>query len=110
MKISYKSNKLEKSLTQAKEIHKAFGTMAKKVNQRMMELRAASNLEVMKTIPAANCHELKGDRQGEFAVDISGNFRLIFKPDHNPVPRKEDKSIDCIKVTDIQILDIGDYH
>jgi len=32
MKISYKSNKLEKSLTQAKEIHKAFGTMAKKVN------------------------------------------------------------------------------
>jgi len=76
----------------------------------MMELRAASNLEVMKTIPAANCHELKGDRQGEFAVDISGNFRLIFKPDHNPVPRKEDKSIDCIKVTDIQILDIGDYH
>src|SRR4030042_3847401 len=99
MKISYKSNKLEKRLTEAKEIQKAFGTMAKKVNQRMMELRAASNLEVMKTIPAANCHELKGDRQGEFAVDISGNFRLIFKPDHSPVPRKEDKSIDCIKVT-----------
>lgn len=110
MKISYKSNKLEKSLTEAKEIQKAFGTMAKKVNQRMMELRAASNLEVMKTIPAANCHELKGDRQGEFAVDISSNFRLIFKPDHRPVPRKEDKSIDCIKVTDVQILDIGDYH
>jgi proteic killer suppression protein len=84
--------------------------MAKKVNQRMMELRAAANLQVMKTIPAANCHELKGDRQGEFAVDISGNFRLIFEPDHSPVPRKADRSIDCIKVTDIMISDTRDYH
>ena len=110
MKISYKTNKLEKQLTEAKEMQKAFGTMAKKVNQRMMELKASPNLVVMKTIPAANCHELKGDRQGEFAVDISGNFRIIFEPDHNPVPQRDDKSIDCIKVTDIQILGTGDYH
>ena len=91
-------------------MQKAFGTMAKKVNQRMMELKSSPNLEVMKTIPAANCHALKGDRQGEFAVDISGNFRLIFEPDHNPVPLKDDKSIDCIQVTDIQILGTEDYH
>ena len=110
MKLSFKSNKLEKILTEATEMRKAFGTMAKKVNQRMMELKAAPNLEVMKTIPATNCHELKGDRQGEFAVDISRNFRLIFKPDYNPIPRKDDKSIDCIKVTDIQILRTVDYH
>ena len=110
MKISYKSNKLEKRLTEAKEMQKAFGTIAKKISQRISELRAAPNLDVMKTIPAANCHELKGDRQGEFAVKISGNFRLIFIPDHNPVPMKDDKSIDCIKITDIQILEIGDYH
>lgn len=91
-------------------MQKAFGTMAKKVNQRMMELKSSPNLEVMKTIPAANCHELTGDRKGEFAVDISRNFRLIFEPDHNPVPLKDDKSIDCIKVTDIQILGTEDYH
>lgn len=84
--------------------------MAKKVNQRMKELMASSNLADMKTIPAANCHELKGGRRGEFAVDISKNFRLVFIPDHDPVPRREDNSIDCKKVTAIQISGTEDYH
>ena len=110
MKISYKSNKLERSLTKVKEMQKAFGTMAKKVNQRMKELSASANIEVLKTIPAANCHELKGNRKGQFAIDISGNYRLIFVPDHDPIPVKEDKSIDCIKITDIQVIGTEDYH
>lgn len=110
MKITFKTNKLEKQLTEVKEMQKAFGIMAKKVNQRMKELSASNNLEILKTIPAANCHELKGDRKGEFAVDISGNYRIIFESDHNPVPVKDDKSIDCIRITDIKILGTEDYH
>jgi plasmid maintenance system killer protein len=110
VEILYRTNKLKEKLTVAHKMQKAFGAMAKKVSQRMSELKAAPNLEVMKTIPGANCHQLKGDRQGEFAVDISGNFRLIFEPYHNPVPRKDDKSIDCIKITDILILGTKDYH
>jgi plasmid maintenance system killer protein len=84
--------------------------MAKKVNQRMQELISSQNLEILKTIPAANCNELKGDRKGEFSVNISGNFRIIFKPDHHPVPFKDDNSIDCIRITDIKILGTEDYH
>jgi plasmid maintenance system killer protein len=110
VKISFKSNKLARSLTEAKEIQKAFGVMAKKVNQRMKEISASDNLEVLKTLPAANCHELKGDRKGEFAVDISGNYRIVFIPDHYPVPVKEDSSIDCIRITDIEIIGTEDYH
>ena len=91
-------------------MQKAFGIMAKKVNQRMKELSASANIEVLKTIPAAKCHELKGNKKGQFAVDISANFRLIFIPDHDPLPVKEDKSIDCIKITDIQIIGPEDYH
>lgn len=91
-------------------MQKAFGTMAKKVNQRMKELRASSNLEVMKTIPAANCHELKGDRQGEFAVNISRNYRMIFEAANYPLPLKDDNSIDCTKITEIRILGTEDYH
>ena len=91
-------------------MQKAFGTMAKKVNQRMKDLSASANLEVLKTMPIANCHELKGNKKGEFAVDISGNYRLIFVPDHNPVPIKDDNSIDCIQITDILILGTEDYH
>lgn len=110
MKISYQSNRLKKSLTEAKEIQKQFGTMAKKVNQRMKELSASENLAVLKSIPGANCHELKGNRKGEFALDISGNHRIIFVPDHDPLPVNEDLSLDCIRITDIEILGTEDYH
>lgn len=73
VKIAFKTNKLEKQLTEPKEMQKAFGTMMKKVNQRMKELSAVENLEHLKTIPAARCHELTGNKKGEFAVDISVN-------------------------------------
>lgn len=110
MKIKFKTNKLEKQLTDFKIMKKSFGTMAKKVNQRMKELSASKNLEILKAIPAARCPELKGDKKGEFAVDISGNYRIIFEPDHNPIPVKDDNSIDCIKITDIKIIGTEDYH
>ena len=91
-------------------MQKSFGTLAKKVNQRMKEIEASKNLEILKMIPAARCHELKGDRKGEFSLDISGNYRIIFEPDHNPIPVKDDKSIDWIRITDIKILRTEDYH
>ena len=110
MEISYKSKKLEKSLTEPREISKSYGVMAKKVNQRMKDLSAASTLAVMTTLPAANCHELHGTREGSLAVDISGNWRIIFEPDHDPNPTKNDGGLNWDLVTQIKILEVTDYH
>ncbi|MBS1783272.1 MAG: killer suppression protein HigA [Bacteroidetes bacterium] len=111
MKLDFKSRKLEKSVATLSAIAANYGTRAKLVNQRKNELQAASNLETMKNIPAANCHELKGNMKGKLAVDISGNHRIIFEPNHDPVPVKEDGGLDWKQVTDILILAIGeDYH
>jgi plasmid maintenance system killer protein len=110
MKISYKSNKLEKNLTSPKMMNKAFGVMAKKVNQRIKDLSGADTLADLRKIPASRCHELTGDKTGLLAVDISGNYRLIFEPDHNPVPKKEDGGLDWQLVTKIKIISVEDYH
>ena len=110
MNIEYKNNKIRKKLSNATEILKAVGTHAKRVSQRMADITAAPNLAVLQQIPAANCHALTGDRQGEWAVDISANHRLIFEPNHDPVPEKDDGSIDTIRITDIIILRTTDYH
>lgn len=110
MKISFKNRKLEKQLTNSKELSKSFGKYARNVNQRLQELIAAENLSIMRTLPAARCHELTGDRKGELAVSISGNYRLIFRPDHDPLPRKDDGGLNWVKVTKIQINEIADYH
>jgi len=110
MEIRFKSNKLEKELTDPKTMSKTFGKMAKKINQRMKELSGVETLSDMQLIPAARCHELKGDKDGMLAVDVSGNYRLIFEPYHNPLPEKEDGGLDWQQVTEIRILTVEDYH
>jgi len=110
VEVGFKTRKLKKQLTNPKELVKTFGRLARKINQRMKELADADTLAVMRTLPAARCHELSGDREGELAVDVSGNYRLIFEPDHDPVPKKEDGGLDWQEVIKIQINEIYDYH
>jgi proteic killer suppression protein len=110
MNIEYRSNRLKRQLTSATETKKAFGSMAKKVIQRLSEMKASMNLAVLMQIPAAGCHQLKGSRQGEWAVNISGNFRMIFILTQGPLPKKEDHSLDTATITDIKILGTEDYH
>lgn len=110
MEITFKNRKLEKQMTDPKEMKKSFGELARKMNQRYKDLTDANNLAIMRTIPAARCHELKGDRKGEFAVDVSGNYRLIFEPLHNPISKKEDGSLNWEEITKIKINEIEDYH
>jgi proteic killer suppression protein len=110
MVITYKTRKLEKSLTDPKEMNRTYGYRAKKINQRLKEIKAAATLAVLKTIPAANCHLLKADRSNQFAVDVSANWRIIFEPNYYPVPSNEDGSINWSAITKIIILEVTDYH
>lgn len=110
MEIHYKSRKLQKQLTDPKEMLRSFGSLARKVNQRIKELGDADNLAIMRTIPAARCHELRENRAGELAVDVSGNYRLIFEPYQEPVPKKEDGGLHWEEITRIRINAIEDYH
>jgi proteic killer suppression protein len=108
--IHFKSNKLKKQLTDAKTMLKAFGQRAKMINQRIKELKAANNLAVLKTLPAANCHQLKGYNIPTLAVDASSNYRLIFEVAQQPIPQTEEGGLDWEVVTEIEILEVLDYH
>jgi proteic killer suppression protein len=110
MKVLYQNNKLEKQLSSASEIKKAFGKNANKVEQRMSEIKSSPNLAVLMQIPAARCHRLKGDLAGEWAVSISPNHRLLFQIADDPVPRKDNGEIDTILVKEIKIITTTDYH
>lgn len=111
MEINYQPKRIKKTVEDSRSIAKEYGVMAKKVKQRMEELIAAQNLEDIRKLPAARCHELKQNLEGKLAVDVSGNHRIIFKPDHDPSPKKLDGGLDWSKVTKITILAIcEDYH
>jgi proteic killer suppression protein len=78
--------------------------------QRLNELEAAEDLRDMQYLPAAGCHELTQNRKGQLAVDLVYPKRLVFEPDHDPLPRKPDGGLDWTRVTSIVILEIVDYH
>jgi len=43
-------------------------------------------------------------------VDLDHPYRLIFVPDHNPVPKREDGGLDWSRVTAVIILGVEDTH
>ena len=111
MNLRFSSRKLERSVESFAAIKKNYGTRARQVDQRLDDLKTVASLDGMYEIPAAHCHELSADRPGEFAVSISPNHRIIFIPDHDPVPRKDGGGIELSLVDSIVILAIGeDYH
>lgn len=111
MKIVYSSRKLEKLLNNATELKKHYGELSRKISQRISELRNADNLAVMRTIIAARCHELTGNLSGFLAVKVSPNKRLLFSPNHDPVPKLPDNGLDWENVTSICIEKVDeDYH
>ncbi|MBZ5536566.1 MAG: killer suppression protein HigA [Acidobacteriia bacterium] len=85
-------------------------TRAAKIRQRLLELAAADKLADVSRMPPARCHQLGGNLDEQFAVDISANERLVFRVDHDPIPRKADGGIDLSEVRAVIVLRIEDYH
>ncbi len=84
---------------------------SKLIRARLDELADADNLAVMRFLPQAYCHELKGNRAGQLAVKLDKGFRMIFEPANDPVPRKPDDGLDWSQVTAIRIIELAeDYH
>ncbi len=110
MEVIFASKKLEKVLTDDSQLKREYGQLAKKIKQRLLELRAAETLAVMRTLPAANCHELTGNLVGHLAVDISKNWRMLFTPNHDPIPALPDGGLDWNDVVSVCVENIKDYH
>lgn len=83
---------------------------ARKIRQRLAELNAAATLADVGRLPPARLHALKGDRRGQFAVDVKHPFRLLFEPAHDPVPLKDDGGLDLGRITRVRVLSIEVYH
>ncbi len=109
--ISFKNKKLRKIFESDLKLKKEFGKVnARRIQRRMIFLRAAPNLSHVPYRPPERCHQLEGSRREQFAVDVEHPFRLVFKPAHNPLPVSKDGGIDLKQVTAIEILIVEDYH
>lgn len=108
MEIGFKDKKLKALCEQSSLAQKKLGAqMAKKLRSRLADLKAAS---VVADLCAGRPHPLEGDREGEFGLDLVHPQRLVFIADNDPIPKREDGSINWSQVTQVCIIAIEDYH
>lgn len=99
MIIEYKNNKIKKVCTNASAARKQYGQiMADLIQQRIQEIEAIDTVEEMIRYGIGRCHPLKGDRKGQYAVDLEQPHRLAFTVKH-----------DCIQIANIEEV-VKDYH
>lgn len=111
MEILFARSKLRKTLTQEREMARAYGQRtAQKLKLRLAILDAAACLADVPIKPPDRCHQLRQDRDEQFAVDLVKGERLIFEVADDPIPRLDDGGIDRTRVTKIRVLEVGDYH
>ena len=113
MEITFATKKLQKRLNESKTMIKAYGPkQSRKLKIVLASLRAAPNLGIFAPpySPPNRCHELKGNLKGVLSIDLDHPYRLLFKPDHDPVPMRDEGGLDWNKVTIIEIKGVEDTH
>jgi toxin HigB-1 len=110
VELTFASSKLQALCKSGRELRRRHGQpCAKKVAARLADLNAAQKLDDLRDLPG-RCHELKGERRGQLALDLGGGKRLIIRPLEDPPPAKNDGGLDWTLVESIEVVEITDYH
>ena len=80
MEIKFKTKRLEKCYQEHRLAAREFGEeVARKYIQRVNVIKAAKGLDELTRLPGLRCHPLTGNRQGQYAINLTGFHRLIFR-------------------------------
>jgi len=108
MEIEFRNKHLRRLCEQDRYAVQELGAdCAKKLQGRIADLQSVNDVL---ELPAGKPHPLKGDRKGQYAIELTGGKRLVIIPANNPTPMLDEENIDWSRVTKIRIIEIGDYH
>lgn len=109
--IAFRQRKLQRVVNDARRLEATYGSrMAKLIQRRLLILEAADNLAQIPPGGPLRLHQLFGNRAGQFSIDLVHPYRLVFVPNHEPVPTTPGGGIDRTRVTAITIIGILDTH
>lgn len=111
MEIRFRTSRLATLLNSERNFTREYGPRrARAIRARLLTLEAAETLSQVSTAPPERRHQLTQNRNEQYAIRIDGQYRLVFVPDHDPIPRRPDGGIDTDLVTAILITEVIDYH
>lgn len=109
MKLLYKTKKLQRlceDATQKMELVKDYGLqVAKKLPQRIAELKAFDCLNDVPVFLPYRRHKLTGKYKDCFAINIDIQYRLIFRPIGNKIIIEDLK-----KIKEIEIMEVSKHY
>ena len=112
MEVSFATTRLSRAFNSQSGLTQTYGARrAEAIINRVEALRRFPTLSQVPTTPPLRRHQLTGNRAGQYAVDVDAQFRILFVPDHTPMPRRPDGGIDTDRITAITIIaEVTDYH
>jgi toxin HigB-1 len=110
MDLSFATRKFERELADERSMKRAYGERSPALRNRLSVLAVAQKLSDIPKGPPDWLEQLTGDRDEQFSVKLTKNWRLVFAADHNPIPRRDDGGIDLDQVTAVKLLEVVDYH
>lgn len=111
MDINFVNSRLERLLTSERNLQRRYGArMAVTIRRRLDVLRAARTLVEAALLQDLRLHQLVGNRDEQFAINLVHPYRLVFQLSNHPIPLREDGGVDTARVTAVTILEVVDYH
>jgi len=77
--------------------------------RRLRALEVAESLSDVMQAPG-KFHPYRADKAGEWGTSLSPNWRLVFEPADDPLPRLPDGGVDVANIRRVRILRVEDYH
>lgn len=79
MEVVFRTKKLERCFRESKLAAAEFGeVVGRRYIQRINIIRSSRNIEDLKAQRSLRCHPLKGDRKGQWAINLTNRYRLLF--------------------------------
>ena len=114
MNLQTRDKALRAALEDDSASRRRFGAeMAKKLRLRLDALTAAESLADLwpPNSGPERCHELKGELNGIFSIDLKQPYRLLFRPIEKDVQKdRSDEHQRWKSITAIELLRIEDTH
>jgi toxin HigB-1 len=96
LKIEFSSHRLANASESIYEAGRLFGIpIGRKYIQRLAVFRAIDKFSQIFGHRALKLHPLKGNRSGQYAITLTGNYRLI---------------LERVEEDTVRIVDVEDYH
>lgn len=86
MQVEYKNSKIAEVCTDISKAEKRHGKeMAEKIHLRIKQISAATSVEMLLQYKIGRCHQLKGKRKTQYAMDLVHPYRLVFEKKGNEI-------------------------